>query len=227
MVAELRPRQPASAGWVCDIADRGWVSSTFDGIGNRYGRVDLLVNCAGRSMLRPFLEMSDEDLDWVMGPNLLGVVHCIRAADPWLADGGRIVNIASVSGRVPTPGEAFYSAMKAAVVSLGESIEAELASRRIGITTVLPGEMSTALFDAHDSWELRPDFQRNLEVPPERVARAIVRGIRRGRAQVVAPASMRAVLLLQRLAPRLFQIGVNRFYRRVFEPRLVGKPGRE
>jgi len=59
---------------------------------------------------------------------------------------------------VPTPGEAFYSACKAAVVSLSEALEAELAGRGIGVTVVLPGEMSTALFAEHPSWEHRPAF---------------------------------------------------------------------
>jgi len=95
-----------------------------------------------------------------------------------MSRGSRIVNVTSVSGRVPTPGEAFYSACKAAVVSLSEALEAELAGRGIGVTVVLPGEMSTALFAEHPSWERRPAFQRRMEIPPERVAEAIVRAVR-------------------------------------------------
>jgi NAD(P)-dependent dehydrogenase (short-subunit alcohol dehydrogenase family) len=222
LVGELERARAQVAGWVCDVADRGQVEATFAAIEARFGRVDLLVNCAGRSMLRPFLEMSDDDLDWVLGPNLLGVVHTIRAAARRMPRGSRIVNVSSVSGRVPTPGEAFYSAAKAAVVSLSESLAAELASRGIGSTLVLPGEMSTALFAEHPSWELRPDFQRRMEQPPERVARAIVRALRSDRFEVVSPRSMRAVLLLQRVAPRLFRRGIGWYYTRLLEPRIAG-----
>ncbi len=169
----------------------------------------------------PFLDMSEEDLDWVLGPNFLGVVYTIRAAVRWMQPGSRIVNVTSLSGRIPTPGEAFYSAAKAATVSLSESLDAELAGRGIRVTVVLPGEMSTGLFAEHPSWEKRPDFQRRMEVPPERIARAILRALRRGRFEVVSPASMRWTLVLQRLAPRAFRLGVKRFYRKVFEPRIA------
>lgn len=220
VVGELERAGAKAAGWVCDVARREQVESTIGEIGARFGRIDLLINCAGRSMFRRFLDMTDDDLAWVLGPNLLGVVHTIRAAVRFMPRGSRIVNVTSVSGRVPTPGEAFYSAVKAAVVSLSESLEAELACRGIGVTVVLPGEMSTALFAEHSSWELRPDFQRRMEQPPEHVARAIMRAVRSGRFEVVAPRYMRAVLLLQRIAPGLFRHGVMRFYRRVFEPRI-------
>ncbi len=212
-----------AAGFAADVGNRDQVRQVFAEIGRRFGRIDLLAKVAGRSMLVPFLEMSDDDLDWVLGPNLLGVVYCMRAAAPWMPPGSRIVNVTSVSGRVPTPGEALYSAAKAGVVSLSESLEAELAGRGIGITVVLPGEMSTNLFAEHPSWERRPDFQRRLESPPERVARAIVRAIERDRFELVVPLSMRMTLWLQRLAPGFFRRGVGRFYRRVFEPRIAAR----
>lgn len=223
VLGALRLREKSGWGRACDVADRGQVAAAFAEIGARFGRIDLLVNCAGRSMLKPFVEMTDADIDWVLGPNLMGVVHCTRAALPWMPAGSRIVNVTSVSGRVPTPGEAFYSAAKAGVVSLSEALDAELAGRGVGVSVVLPGEMSTALFAEHPSWELRPDFQRRMEVAPERVARAIVRGIRRDRFEIVAPFEMRAVLLFQRLAPSWFRAGVRRFYRRVFEPRIASE----
>jgi len=219
VAAELRRGGCDAADLAVDVGERAAVARAFAAIGERFGRVELLANCAGRSMLVPFLEMTDADLDWVLGPNLLGVVHCIRAAVPLMPRGSRIVNVSSVSGRIPTPGEAFYSACKAAVVSLSEALAAELASRGIGVTVVLPGEMSTALFAEHPSWERRPDFQRRMDIPPERVADAIARALRKDRFEVVEPASMRAALLVQRAAPRLFRRGVARYWR-ALEPRL-------
>jgi 2-hydroxycyclohexanecarboxyl-CoA dehydrogenase len=213
VAAALRRDGYEAAALVADVGDRAAIEGTFGVIGERVGRVDLLVNCAGRSMLVPFVEMTDADLDWVLGPNFLGVVHCTRAAIPLMPRGGRIVNVTSISGRVPTPGEAFYSACKAAVVSLSESLEAELAGRGIGITVVLPGEMETALFAEHPSWERRLDFQRRMAVPPDRVAAAIVRAVRRDRFEVVDRVSMRAALLVQRAVPRLFRRGVARYWR--------------
>ncbi len=220
VVDRIRARGCEAGGWTCDVGDRKQVASTFAEIGARYGRIDLLINCAGRSMLKPFLDMSDEDIDWVLGPNLMGVVHCIRAAARWMGPGSRIVNVTSASGALPTPGEGFYSGAKAAVVSLTASLEAELADRKIGVTVVLPGEMSTALFAEHPSWELRPDFQRRMEIPPDRVARAILRGVRAGRFEVVCPWNMKIPLLLYRIAPGLFRKGVELFYYRQIEGRI-------
>ena len=96
-----------------------------------------------------------------------------------------------------------------------------LEGRGIRVTVAFPGEMSTGLFAEHPSWERRPDFQRRMEVPPERVARAILRAVRGDRFEVVAPLTMRLPLLLQRMAPRFFRRGVARFYRRVFAPRIA------
>lgn len=219
VAAELASAGHEAAAIVADVGDRAAVGRAFAEIGRRFGRVDMLVNCAGRSMLVPFLDMTDADLDWVLGPNFLGVVHCIRAAVPLMGRGSRIVNVTSVSGRVPTPGEAFYSACKAAVVSLSESLEAELAGRGIGVTIALPGEMSTALFSEHPSWERRPAFQRRMEVPPGSVADAIIRAVRRDRFEVVDRLSMRAALVLQRAVPGLFRRGVGRYWR-LLEPRI-------
>ncbi|MFQ5666803.1 MAG: SDR family NAD(P)-dependent oxidoreductase [Candidatus Binatia bacterium] len=219
-VGALKSRGVEAFGWTCDVGRRDQVKETFSEIGQRLQRINLLVNCAGRSMLRPFLDQSDEDLDWIAGPNLWGVVHCTRAAVRWMPAGSRIVNVSSVSGRIPTPGEAFYSALKAAVASLSESLESELRGRSIGVTLVLPGEMSTALFAEHPSWELRPGFQRRMEVPPERVAAAIVRAVRRERFDVVEPCYLRPPVVLNRLFPNFFRHQLYRSYYRPLEPRI-------
>lgn len=222
-VERVRSAGGRADGWVCDVGEPEQVDKTFAAVADRFGRVDLLVNCAGRSMLRSFMDMSNADVDWVLGPNLLGVVHCMRAAVPLMRPGSWVVNVTSVSGRVPTPGEAFYSAAKAAVVSLSESLEAELAGRGIGITVVLPGEMSTNLFGEHPSWERRPRFQRWMEVDPSKVARATLRGVAAGRFEVVHPRYMKAVLLFQRAAPTRFRHGVRGYWRSI-EKKIAVEP---
>ena len=220
ILAETEARGHSAFGWVCDVADAGAVQRLFRVVGDRFGRVDLLVNCAGRSMLCPFLDMTDDDLEWIIGPNLHGVVHCIRAAISLMPPGSRIVNVTSVSGRVPTPGEAYYSALKAAVVSLSESLNAELAGRGISTTVVLPGEMSTALFAEHPSWERRPSFQRRMEIDPDLVAHAILKGVRKGCFEVVRPRYMRVVFAIQRISRTSFRRGVARYWGKV-EPQIM------
>ena len=219
-VDAMKARGLEVRGWTCDVGLRDQVATTFEQIGSHFQRIDLLVNCAGRSMLVPFLDMSDEDLDWIAEPNFWGVVNCTRAAVRWMPSGSRIVNVSTVSAGIPTPGEAFYSAAKASVASLTQSLQSELRSRGIALTHVLPGEMSTALFSEHASWELRPAFQRRLEIPPERVAARIVRAVLRDRAEVVVPWHMRVPLFLNRLFPRLWRRWMYWSYYRRLEPRI-------
>ena len=84
VLEEIRGEQPSAAGWTCDVGERDQVADTFAAINGRFGRIDLLVNCAGTSMLRPFLEMTEADLDWIARPNHLGrgALHpCSRPED--------------------------------------------------------------------------------------------------------------------------------------------------
>ena len=216
-LVELHEQGIDAMAWECDVADREKVKQIFQKIVDRFGQIDLLINCAGRSLLVPFMDMTDEEMDWVTAPNLFGVINCIRAAVPSMPQGSRIINITSVSGKVPTPGEAHYSAMKMAIASLTESLQIEFKRRGIGMMAVFPGEMTTGLYAEHASWEKRPDFQRNMEVPPEVVAGAVIKGIEKNKTQVTSPFSMAASMVVYRFFPKLFQKGVERIYYKPIE----------
>ena len=90
----------------------------------RFGRLDLLVNNAGRGVFRPLLETTDEDFDSLMSSNVRGAfVHC-RAALPALqrSPAGAIVNVSSISGLVGLPDQAVYCATKGAIIQLTRAI---------------------------------------------------------------------------------------------------------
>lgn len=103
-----------------------------------------LVNNAGHGIAKPLAEVTDRDWNLLIGVNLTGTFNGIRAAAPLLADGGSIVNNASLTGLRPTRGEGPYSAAKAGVIALTRTAALELAPR-IRVNAVAPGMIETPL----------------------------------------------------------------------------------
>ena len=121
------------------------VQELVDKVADGWGRLDVLVNNAGitRDTLLP--RMSDEQWDEVIDTNLRGTFLFTRAATrPMMqARYGRIINISSVSGVRGNPGQANYSASKAAVIGFSRTVARELASRKVTVNVVAPGFVET------------------------------------------------------------------------------------
>ncbi len=112
---------------------------------DHHGRLDVLINCAGIIQVGPMEHMTLDDYEAAMNVHFRGPLHTMLAALPYMRrqHGGRVVNIASIGGKVPVPHLAPYAASKFALVGLSSSLHAELASSDILITTVSPGLMRT------------------------------------------------------------------------------------
>ena len=107
-------------------------------------RVDVLVNNAGGGFNAAFLDVNEKGQDALMRENFASVTHCIRACVPKMpADGGSIVNITSIEAHRAAPGYAVYSAMKAALVNLSQSLALELGDRRIRVNCIAPDVIPT------------------------------------------------------------------------------------
>ncbi len=130
-----------------DVTDSESVQKLVDSIADGWGRLDILVNNAGvtRDTLLP--RMTDEQWDEVLDTNLRGTFLFTRAATrPMMqARYGRIINISSVSGLRGNPGQANYSASKAAVIGFSRTVARELASRKITVNVVAPGFIATEM----------------------------------------------------------------------------------
>jgi len=131
----------------CDVLDRASLVRVRDEALRTFGRIDVLVNCAGTIHKAPFLEVREEDWARVLDTNLTGTFRCCQVfGAPMLERGyGRIVNIASLSSFRALYETAAYSASKAAVVSLTQTLAVEWGPRGVTANALAPGIFRTAL----------------------------------------------------------------------------------
>jgi NAD(P)-dependent dehydrogenase (short-subunit alcohol dehydrogenase family) len=128
-----------------DVAHEEAVAAMLDEARNRFGRVDILVNNAGIQPLGVgFSALTGPLLERTFGVNVNGVAFGLKHAGRVLADGGRVINLASFVGMLAVPGAAVYAASKAAVIHLTRLAAIELAPRRICVNAVSPGTIRTA-----------------------------------------------------------------------------------
>jgi 3-oxoacyl-[acyl-carrier protein] reductase len=134
----------------CDVTDAASVQQVVDAVCEKWEKLHILVNNAGitRDTLIP--RMTDEDWDQVIDTNLRGTFLFTRAVTRPMMQSryGRIINIASVSGIMGNPGQANYSASKAGIIGMTQTVAKELASRKITVNAVAPGFIETEMTDA-------------------------------------------------------------------------------
>lgn len=138
-----------------DVSDRGSINAVIDDVVTRYGRLNVLVNNAGIMDRMPFLEMTDEFWDKVLGINLVGTFMCGQAAARQMVEqgsGGRIVNVASNSGIFGGRGRAAYGASKAGIINLTQTMAIELAEHHILVNAVAPGPTKTGDHMPDEPW---------------------------------------------------------------------------
>jgi 3-oxoacyl-[acyl-carrier protein] reductase len=142
-----------AAGGTCeivnaDVRDPLQVQAMMQDLSRRAGSLDILVNNAGVLRDRTLKNMTTEDWNFVVDTNLDGVFHVCKAAQPLLAEGGRVINIASIAGLFPFHGQANYAAAKAGVIALTKVLARELARRRITANALAPGVIRTSMIEA-------------------------------------------------------------------------------
>jgi NAD(P)-dependent dehydrogenase (short-subunit alcohol dehydrogenase family) len=135
-----------------------------------FDQVDVLVNNAGLSTAKPFLELTHEDFDLTFDVDVrASFLLAQEAAKKMPSSGGSIVNITSVHEHIPRPGFAVYAAAKAALGMLSKAIALELADRNIRVNSVAPGVIATPRNEA-DAQELDPEVPLGRPGKPEEVA---------------------------------------------------------
>jgi NAD(P)-dependent dehydrogenase (short-subunit alcohol dehydrogenase family) len=166
----LDRRRPADE--LLDLADAKDTEEAVRRVGDRFGRIDAVVTCAGIDVPGPLGSVPTETWERVVAVNLLGTASVVRAALPWLeASHGHVVTVASTLGHRAVGDATAYCASKFGVVGFTRALMAELAGR-VAVTLCTPGGMQTAFFDDRDE-QYKPGPDARL-CDPSHVAAAIV-----------------------------------------------------
>jgi NAD(P)-dependent dehydrogenase (short-subunit alcohol dehydrogenase family) len=144
---EIEERGRRSLRITSDVADRASLQRVLDASVEAFGKVDILVNSAGRTKRAPTLDFSEEDWNEIIETNLTGTLRACQVFGRHMLEReyGRIINIASLSTFVALYEVAAYSASKAAVASLTKSLAVEWAARGVNVNAIAPGVFRTAL----------------------------------------------------------------------------------
>src|SRR3984957_20119712 len=197
-------------GLALDVTDRASFESFLSEVEHRLGSLEVMVNNAGIQHVGLFGEESDASTDIQIAVNLGGVLTGTKLALARMGPRGRghIVNLASVAGKMASPGGATYSATKHAVVGLSESLRGELRGTGIAVSIVMPAIIATEMADGLGS------ARGVRRVEPTVVGKSIVRTVLRGRgADVYVPGYTGAINTAMSVMPRSWRDAIQHLMR--------------
>ena len=209
----------------CDVASVAAVDEARDAVLAAHGTVHLLVCNAGISAAGPVEALPLDVFRRTMDVNFWGVVHACRSFVPTLrataARGERahLAIVLSDFALLSLPTKAAYAASKHAAKAFTEALAAELQGSGVRVSAIYPGATATDIVRrGHAVDPAKRDREAEFlaqGLPPEEVARRIVRAVDAGRARVLIGRDTRAIDVATRLAPGVMQAGVRRLWRRV------------
>jgi len=145
--AEIKAAGRGSLAITCDVADRSSLQALLEAACAQFGKVDILVNCAGITQRTPILDMSESDWNAIMETNLNGSLRACQVFGRHMIERqyGRIINIGSLSSTLGMYEVAAYAASKAGIASLTKSLAVEWAHYGVCVNALVPGIFRTNL----------------------------------------------------------------------------------
>ncbi|GAA3751711.1 SDR family NAD(P)-dependent oxidoreductase [Spinactinospora alkalitolerans] len=219
-VEDLGARGVDAHALVCDLRDPGETTAMMTAATAHLGRLDIVVNNAGIIQVGPLGALMRTDFEEAMDIMFWAPMRVIEAALPQLREnGGHLVNITSVGGKISVPHLLPYSCAKFAAVALSEGLDASLAGEGVRVTTVVPGLMRTgshrrAFFAGVPAREYAWFSALGAGPPPismdaERAAARIVHAVRTGRSYLVLTPPARVAILVHGACPQVTQWGLR------------------
>jgi NAD(P)-dependent dehydrogenase (short-subunit alcohol dehydrogenase family) len=213
--SDVRTAGATAQAYQVDVSDLASMEEFVKRVIADHGVPDVVVNNAGIGIAGRFLDTTAADWQRIVDINLLGVVHGCRLFGAAMAErlgGGYIVNVASAAAFTPSRMLSAYSATKAAVLSLSESIGAEFRDYGIGVSAICPGLVNTPITTSTHYVGVSPDEEREKgeamrkryvrrNYPPSKVASAIVKAVREGKPVVPVTPEAHGARLMSRLSP--------------------------
>ena len=221
--AELQQFGVSVYAQVCDVTDKVQVEQFAENVRQAIGPVDVLINNAGIIIVTPYEHATEDDFRDAMDTHFWAAFHMINAVLPQMlnrpgearqggAGHGRIVNIASIGGKISVPHLLPYSTSKFTLVGYSEGLRAELQKEGIYVTTVCPGLMRTgsprnAIFKGQNEKEYAAfkisDSLPLLTMGSTESAREIIEACRYGEAERILTVPAKIGVALQGVAPNL------------------------
>ena len=198
----------------CNLTDKAQIDHFIANVQKEFGPIDVLINNAGIILVTPYENATEADFRESMETNFWAAFHMVNAVLPKmrLRKQGRIVNIASIGGKVAVPHLSTYSTSKFALVGYSEGLRAELQNEGIYVTTICPGLMRTgsprnALFKGQNEKEYAAfkisDSIPLLTINSENAARQIIEACRNGQAERLLSLPAKVGAAIQGVAPNL------------------------
>lgn len=175
VVNDINSNGGMAIAYKCDVSKEDEVKQMFADVIGQFGTVDILVNNAGLQKDAPFVDMTLEQWNFVLGVNLTGQFLCAREAiKEFLKRGvngksksaGKIICMSSVHEVIPWAGHANYAASKGGVMLMMKTIAQEYASKKIRINSIAPGAIATPI--NHDAWDTQAHLQELLKLIPQK-----------------------------------------------------------
>ncbi len=179
------------------------------------GPISMLINNAGLTVYGPFVDQTPLDLDRILDVDLRAVMHMTHAVMPQLMETkGRLVLVSSMAGLHGFPMQAGYSAAKFGVRGFGQAMRAELASRGVTVTTVMPGTVATPFLSNAGSVDPKMStiigsLMTRYGAPSDHVAGRILRAVERGQAEMRIGWDCIALGWLEKVAPSVLPRGLS------------------
>lgn len=195
---------------VADVSDEHRMAELADEVVARHGTCHILVNNAGVLSAGRFADDRMEDIHWIVGINVFGVLHGCHSFLPALreADEAHIVNVSSMAAFVGLPQNAVYSLTKGAVRAFTEALRAELVGTSIGVSVLFPGATNTNIMRGSRGTHAErlnhladKGIAKFFSSSPDAAARKIVRAIEHDTPRVLLGPDARLLDLSARLAP--------------------------
>lgn len=196
-----------------DIADRSAVERYAKDTYETFGKINLVFNNAGVSVIDSVEHMSHSDFEWLMNINFWGVVHGTKAFLPYLrqTDQAHIINTSSIFGILSFPSQSAYNASKFAVRGYTESLRQELSDTHIGVSCVHPGVVKTNIVntsryttadnESPTKDEMNETFQKMAGLTSEEAALVILNGVKKNKARILVGKDAHFLALIGRIAP--------------------------
>jgi short-subunit dehydrogenase len=210
-IEDCKKHSPDSMTHVADLSRRVECEGLISATEARFGRVDIIVNNAGISVHKNAASTTAEDIERVMALNFFAPMYVTMAALPGMIDRGvgSVVNVTSVAGYVPNPGESAYGASKAALSRWSHGLAVDLHGTGVHVGVLSPGPIDTEIWSLDEALSYRGKL-----FPPDVVAQGVARMVEHTVTHLTMPRRYGAVGALYPLLGRPMRWGLRRYERR-------------